>query len=80
VTSPKPRSCEKFLWKTQEKKEILRNPVRNGFSNPKNKFLKTGIGNLDHPLDMLDVFFGKGGRSIFWERALGIVSILLWLW
>jgi hypothetical protein len=28
---PKPRSCEKFLWKTQEKKEILRNPGRNGF-------------------------------------------------
>jgi hypothetical protein len=24
--SPKPRSCEKFLQKTQEKKEILRNP------------------------------------------------------
>jgi hypothetical protein len=24
---PKPRSCEKFLRKTQEKKEILRNPV-----------------------------------------------------
>jgi hypothetical protein len=23
---PKPRSCEKFLQKTQEKKEILRNP------------------------------------------------------
>jgi hypothetical protein len=23
---PKPRSCEKFLRKTQEKKEILRNP------------------------------------------------------
>jgi hypothetical protein len=28
---PKPRSCEKFLRKTQEKKEILRNPGRNGF-------------------------------------------------
>jgi hypothetical protein len=24
---PKPRSCEKILRKTQEKKEILRNPV-----------------------------------------------------
>jgi hypothetical protein len=46
VTSSKPRSCEKFLQKTQEKKEILRNPVRNGFLDPKNKFLKTGIGNL----------------------------------
>jgi hypothetical protein len=23
---PKPHSCEKILWKTQEKKEILRNP------------------------------------------------------
>jgi hypothetical protein len=23
---PKPLSCEKFLWKTQEKIEILRNP------------------------------------------------------
>jgi hypothetical protein len=43
---PKPRSCEKFLQKTQEKKEILRNPVRNGFLGPKNKFLKTGITNL----------------------------------
>jgi hypothetical protein len=28
---PKPRSCEKFLWKTQEKKEILRNPGKNLF-------------------------------------------------
>jgi hypothetical protein len=28
---PKPCSCEKFLRKTQEKKEILRNPGRNGF-------------------------------------------------
>jgi hypothetical protein len=31
--------------KTQEKK-ILRNPGRNGFIGPKNKFLKTGICNL----------------------------------
>jgi len=46
ATSPKPRSYEKFLRKTQEKK-ILRNPVRNIFLDPKNKFLKTGIGNLD---------------------------------
>ena len=30
----------------QEKKKILRNPVRNIFLDPKNKFLKTGIGNL----------------------------------
>jgi len=30
----------------QEKKEILRNPVRNVFLDPKNKFLKTGICNL----------------------------------
>jgi hypothetical protein len=43
---PKPRSCEKFLRKTQGKKEILRNPGRNGFFGPKNKFLKTGIFNL----------------------------------
>jgi hypothetical protein len=43
---PKPRSFEKILWKTQEKK-ILRNPGRNGFFGPKNKFLKTGICNLD---------------------------------
>jgi len=28
------------------KKKILRNPVRNIFLDPKNKFLKTGIGNL----------------------------------
>jgi hypothetical protein len=42
---PKPRSCKKILWKTQ-KKIILRNPGRNGFFGPKNKFLKTGIGNL----------------------------------
>jgi hypothetical protein len=32
--------------KRRKKKEILRNPVRNGFLDPKNKFLKTGIGNL----------------------------------
>jgi hypothetical protein len=43
---PKPRSCEKFLRKTQEKKEILRNPGRNGFFGPKKKILKTGICNL----------------------------------
>jgi hypothetical protein len=35
VTPPKTHSCEKFLRKTQEKKEILRNPVRNGFLDPK---------------------------------------------
>jgi hypothetical protein len=46
VTPPKTHSCENFLRKTQEKKEILRNPVRNGFLDPKNKFLKTGICNL----------------------------------
>jgi hypothetical protein len=45
---PKPRSCEKFLRKMQEKK-ILRNPVRNAFLGPKNKFLKTGITNLAYP-------------------------------
>ena len=28
------------------KKKILRNPVRNAFWGPKNKFLKTGITNL----------------------------------
>jgi hypothetical protein len=28
---PKPRSCEKFLRKTHEKKEILRNPFFNCF-------------------------------------------------
>jgi hypothetical protein len=28
-------TVKKFLWKTQEKKEILRNPVRNGFLGPK---------------------------------------------
>jgi hypothetical protein len=44
---PKPRSREKFLRKTQEKKEILRNPGRNSFFGPKNKFLKTGICNLE---------------------------------
>jgi hypothetical protein len=48
MTPPKTHSCEKFLRKTQEKKEILRNPVRNGFLDPKNKFLKTGICNLAH--------------------------------
>jgi len=30
----------------RKKKEILRNPVRNSFLGPKNKFLKTGITNL----------------------------------
>jgi hypothetical protein len=29
-----------------QEKKILRNPVRNIFLDPKNKFLKTGIGNL----------------------------------
>jgi hypothetical protein len=43
---PKPHSCEKILRKTQEKNEILRNPGRNSFFGPKNKFLKTGICNL----------------------------------
>jgi hypothetical protein len=38
---------KKFLQKKkQEKKEILRNPDRNGFWGKKNGFLKTGIGNL----------------------------------
>jgi hypothetical protein len=32
---PKPRSCEKFLRKTQEKKEILRNPVFSVFEPQK---------------------------------------------
>jgi hypothetical protein len=32
---PKPSSCEKFLRKTQEKKEILRNPVFSGFEPQK---------------------------------------------
>jgi hypothetical protein len=31
ATSPKPRSCEKFLRKTQGKKGILRNPGMNVF-------------------------------------------------
>jgi hypothetical protein len=30
----------------RRKKKILRNPVRNAFLDPKNKFLKTGITNL----------------------------------
>jgi hypothetical protein len=45
ATSPKPRSCEKFIRKTQEK----RNPQESWqehFFRPKNKFLKTGITNL----------------------------------
>jgi hypothetical protein len=46
VTPPKTRSSEKFLRKTQEKKNFLRNPVRNAFLGPKNKFLKRGITNL----------------------------------
>ena len=46
MTPPKTRSSEKFLRKTQEKKKILRNPVRNAFLGPKNKFLKRGITNL----------------------------------
>ena len=37
---------KKLLRKTQEKTEILRNPGRNVFFHPKNKFLKTGITNL----------------------------------
>jgi len=32
--------------KCRKKTEILRNPVRNGFLGPKNKFLKTGFTNL----------------------------------
>ena len=46
ATSPKPRSSEKFLRKTQENKKILRNPVRNAFLGTKNKFPKRGITNL----------------------------------
>jgi hypothetical protein len=30
----------------RRKKEILRNPVKNGYLRPKNNFLKTGITNL----------------------------------
>jgi hypothetical protein len=37
---------KKSSRKTQGKKEILRNPGRNGFFGPKHKFLKTGICNL----------------------------------
>ena len=55
---PKPRSCEKFLLKTQVKKKILRNPVRNGFLGPKNKFLKTGITNLGGPPTNLGYGYG----------------------
>jgi hypothetical protein len=43
---PKPGFCEKYLQKTQEKKEIFRNPGRNVFFGPKNKYLKTRICNL----------------------------------
>jgi len=32
---PKPRSCEKLLWKNTGKKEILRNPFFSGFEPPK---------------------------------------------
>ncbi len=32
--------------KHRKKKEILRNPGKNGFFGPRNKFLKTGICNL----------------------------------
>jgi hypothetical protein len=32
--------------KRRKKKEILKNPVRNGFLDPKNNCLKTGICNL----------------------------------
>jgi hypothetical protein len=45
-TPPKPRSCEEIPPKKQEKKEILRNPGRNGFWGSKKGFLKTGIGDL----------------------------------
>jgi hypothetical protein len=43
---PKPCSCEKIPPENTGKKEILRNPGRNVFFCPKNKFLKTGICNL----------------------------------
>jgi hypothetical protein len=46
ATSPKPSSCEKFLRKTQEK----RNPQESWqerFFCPKNKFLKTGITRME---------------------------------
>jgi hypothetical protein len=45
---PKPRSCEKILRKTQEKKEILRNPFFNCFWAPTINSCQTGIGNLVH--------------------------------
>jgi hypothetical protein len=35
ATSPKIRSCEKFLQKTQKKEEILKNPCRNVFLSKK---------------------------------------------
>ncbi len=66
MTPPKTHSCEKFLRKTQEKKEILRNPVRNGFLDPKKKFLKTGICNL-----ALHGYDGAGGGTNFGKLGSG---------
>jgi hypothetical protein len=57
---PKPCSCEKIIRKTQGKKGILRNPGRNGFFGPKNKFLKTGICNLGGDRDGGGVGLGEG--------------------
>jgi hypothetical protein len=45
ATFPKPRSCEKFLRKTQGKKDSSGILARTFFC-PTNKFLKTGITNL----------------------------------
>jgi hypothetical protein len=43
---PKPRSCEKFLQKTRKKRNHQES-WQERFFCPKNKFLKTGICNLD---------------------------------
>ena len=55
----------------QEKKEILRNPVRNGFLGPKNKFLKTGIGNLGDG--------NEGGRRLTAARVMAMATATTWV-
>jgi hypothetical protein len=86
ATSSKPRSSEKILQKTQGKKGILRNPGRNVFfiQKTKQKFLKTGITNLDYvcavDLTILMILSTIAAQQCApTEETVSISSLTTWL-